>query len=209
VVGSEIPNVLEPGVAATLVVSEHVDVGIPVDIHTAVKMRLRSIHDLRPSPDEPSVWLPLDPQLLEVNFVGIDRRISDASETYVFDDDELPLLVFGHLSLLTPGDPIDIGGLLVPVPKTSGLLIEKLLTDRTGDKGDRDLLVALGLVLLASDEDLDELAAGYRSLEPDLRHAVRSNVTILSLLPGRVGMPDVEGNRERIAGLLRRLEAEA
>jgi hypothetical protein len=144
VVGSEIPNVLEHGAAATLVVSEDVDIGVPVDRHAAVRERLAAVVGLRPSPEEPSVWVPDDPRLLEVNFVGIDRNIHDASETYVLEDEVLPLLVFGYLSFLRASEPIEVEGLRVPVPRTAGLLLEKLLTDRTGEKGDRDLLVALG-----------------------------------------------------------------
>jgi hypothetical protein len=40
VVGSEVPNLLQPGVAATLVVSQDVDIGVPVARHAAVKARL-------------------------------------------------------------------------------------------------------------------------------------------------------------------------
>ena len=40
VVGSEVPNLLEPGAAATLVVSQDLDIGVPVDRHAAVKRRL-------------------------------------------------------------------------------------------------------------------------------------------------------------------------
>ena len=58
VVGSEVPNLLEPGAAATLVVSKDLDVGVPVDRHAAVKRRLDELVGLRPSKEEPSVWLP-------------------------------------------------------------------------------------------------------------------------------------------------------
>ena len=39
VVGSEVPNLLEPGAAATLVVSQGLDLGVPVSCHAAVKQR--------------------------------------------------------------------------------------------------------------------------------------------------------------------------
>jgi hypothetical protein len=89
VVGSEVPNLLEPGAAATLVLWKDLDVGVPVDRHAAVKRRL------------------------------------------------------------------------------------------------------------------DELVG----LRPDLRHAIRSNLTILSLLQPRPGMPDPTDRRADVAALLRRLEA--
>jgi hypothetical protein len=65
VVGSEVPNLLEPGAAATLVVSQDPDIGVAVDRRAAVKRRLpeRLLH-FQPSPDEPSVWTPRSPGLL-------------------------------------------------------------------------------------------------------------------------------------------------
>ena len=54
VVGSEVPNLLQPGVAATLVVSQDVDIGVPVSRHAALKRRLADLRGLHPSPDEPS-----------------------------------------------------------------------------------------------------------------------------------------------------------
>lgn len=113
VVGSEVPNLLEPDVAATLVVSQDVDLAIPVLRHAAV-MRGCAV--------------------CEVSI--------------------------------------------------------KLLTDRSGEKGERDLLVALGLLVLASEENLSEIDEIYASLAPELRHTVRSNLAILSLMEPRPGMPD-------------------
>jgi hypothetical protein len=206
VVGSEVPNLLEPGAAATLVVSQDLDIGVPVDCHAAVKRRLPELllHFL-PSPDEPSVWTPRSSGLLEVNFVGIDPK-QDPAEAYVLEDDQLPLLVFGALSLVAPGAEIDIAGTRIRVPRPAGLLLEKLVTDRTGEKGDRDLLVALGLLMTAGPADLDELDRAYRRLRPELRHTVRSNLTLLSLIEARTGMPDPRPRRADVAALLRRLE---
>jgi hypothetical protein len=206
VVGSEVPNLLEPGAAATLVVSQDLDVGVPVSCHAAVKRRLVEMADaFTPSPDEPSVWTPRSPELLEVNFVGIDPS-RDPADAYVFDDDQLPLLVFGALSLVTAGVAIEVGGTRVRVPRPAGLLLEKLVTDRTGDKGERDLLVALGLLMAAGPADFEELDAAYTRMRPELRHAVRSNLTVLSLLEPRLGMPDPRPWRAAIAAALRRLE---
>jgi hypothetical protein len=92
IVGSEVPNLLEPGVAATLLVSRDVDVGVPVNRHAAVKRRLDDLHGFRPSPEEPSVWLPDDPGLLEINFVGMESQ-GDPSNTSLLDDEQLPLLL--------------------------------------------------------------------------------------------------------------------
>jgi len=206
VVGSEVPNLLEPGAAATLVVSQDLDVGVPVAIHGAVKQRLGQLHGFEPSPDEPSVWTPRSPELLELNFVGMDPA-QDPAEAYVLEDDRLPLMVFGPLSLVAPGPEIDIEGTRVPLPRPAGLFLEKLVTDRTGEKGERDLLVALGLLSVAGPGDLDEIDETYRRLRPELRHALRSNLTILSLLGPRAGMPDPRPRRADVAALLRRLEA--
>jgi hypothetical protein len=207
VVGSEVPNLLEPGAAATLIVSQDLDIGVPVDCHAAVKQRLPELllHFL-PSEDEPSVWTPRARDLLEVNFVGIDYR-QDPTDAYMLEDDQLPLLVFGALSLVEPGAEIDIEGTRIRVPRTAGLLLEKLVTDRTGVKGERDLLVALGLIVTGGLADFDELDVVYRRLRPDLQHTVRSNLTILSLIEARTGMPDPRPQRAAIAALLRRLES--
>jgi hypothetical protein len=68
------------------------------------------------------------------------------------------------------------------------------------------LLVALGLLLTAVSTDFDELDAGYARLRPELRHAVRSNLTVLSLLEPRSGMPDPRPMRATVAAVLGRLE---
>jgi hypothetical protein len=133
--------------------------------------------------------------------------IVDPIDTYEKPDDRLPLMVFGPLSLLVPGVPVDADGLRVPVPRPAGLALEKLVTDRTGEKGDRDLLVVAGLLQLMSPADRAELEAQYRVLPPELRHQIRSNLSILSLLPTRPGMPDPQPMRAKVADLLQRLEA--
>ena len=133
VVGSEVPNLLEPGAAATLVVSQDLDIAVPVERHGAVKEKLVLLRGLRPSPDEPSVWVPDGPGLLEVNFVGMDS-CRDVTDTGVLEDERLPLLVFGPLALLRPApEPTMVEGLRVPLPRPAGLLLEKLVTDRTGE----------------------------------------------------------------------------
>ena len=206
VVGSEVPNLLERDAAATLVVSQDVDVAVPVSQVDAVKQWLPQLDGLRPSTEEPSVWVPERSDLLEVNFVGVDPRTCDSGDTYVLDDPVLPLMVFGLLSLLRPGRPVTIEGALVPLPRPAGLLLEKLATERSGEKGDRDLLVALGLILVTSEADLAETETQYHTLSPELRHAVRANLATLSLLDPRPALPDPRDHRERVAALRRRLE---
>jgi hypothetical protein len=205
VVGSEVPNLLEPNVAATLVVSQDLDVGVPVLQHAVVRQQLPLLTGFAPSTDEPSVWVPREAGLLELNFIGMDAT-QDPAEAYILDDDRLPLLVFGALSLVSPGLELHLAGTRLRLPRVAGLLLEKLITDRTGEKGERDLLVALGLVMAATSSDLEELGIAYRRLHPELRHVVVSNLTILSLLDARPGMPDPRPRREAMAALLRRLE---
>lgn len=204
VVGSEVPNLLEPDAAATLVVSQDLDLGIPVGRHAEVKRRLPALAGFRPSPDEPSVWVPVDPSLLELNFVGIDAA-RDLDEAVVLDDPDLPLLVFGALRLLAPGPEVEIGGARLRLPRPAGLLLEKLVTERTGEKGERDLLVALGLLILAGPGDLDEFVSMFEALAPDWRHAVVSNLTVLSLIEARAGMPDPTSRRAHVADVVARL----
>jgi len=206
VAGSEVPNLLEPDARSSLVVSQDVDIAIPVHRHAAVKERLHEVRGLTRSDEEPSVWLPADADLIEVNFIGMDTRGERAGETYVFEDEELPLLVFGQLSLLRPGKTLTIDDLRIPLPRPSGLLLEKLLTDRGGEKGDRDLLVALALLLVCEANDLAEIEVTYRALPPEQRYAARSGLSTLSLLEVRPSMPDPTPHRAGIAGLLARLE---
>lgn len=207
VVGSEVPNLMQPGAASTLVVSQDLDVGVPVHRHAEVKARLAHVaaNGYRPSEDEPSVWLPSDADLLELNFVGIDSSKRDASETYVLDDPELPLMVFGPLGFVSRAGIEAVDGIEVPLPRTVGLALEKLVTDRSGQKGDRDLLVALGLLIQMDALAIDELLSEIAALSPDLRHHIRSNLTLLSLLRPHRGMPDPIAGRRLVEALLDRL----
>jgi hypothetical protein len=206
VVGSEVPNLFEPGAAATLVVSQDLDIGVPVNGHAAVKRRLTElVADFVRSDDEPSVWTPRSQDLLEINFVGMDPD-QDPAGAYVLEDDQLPLLVFGALSLVVPGVEMELAGTRVRMPRPAGLLLEKLVTDRTGEKGDRDLLVAVALLMITGPADLEELDQVFRRLRPELRYVVRSNLTLLSLIEPRTGMPDPRPWRAAVAALLRRLE---
>ena len=205
-VGSDVPNLLEPGAASTLVVSQDLDVGVPANQHTAVKQQLGTLGEFHQSSEGPSVWTPRSPDLLEINFVGMDAA-QDPSEAYLIADEQLPLLVFGALSLVAPGGALEIAGTRIRMPRPAGLVLEKLVTDRTGEKGERDLLVALGLLFLATAADLDELDEAYRRLRPELRHVVRANLTLLSLLAPRAGMPDPRSGRADVSALLRRCEA--
>ncbi len=205
VVGSEVPNLLEPDAASTLVVSQDVDLAIPVSCHPDVKRRLDDIRGLHPSPDEPSVWLPDDPHLLELNFVGRDES-RDPDDTYVLEDARLPLMVFGPLALVREGGRVSVDDLDIPLPQLAGLALEKLVTERTGEKGERDLLVAVGLLATARPADVAAIVSGYDALSPELRHAVRSNLTVASLMRRHANMPDPERERARIIELLRRLE---
>lgn len=207
VAGSEVPNLLEPDARSSLVVSQDVDIAVPVDRHAAVKARLHELRGLARSGEEPSVWLPTVPDLIEVNFIGRDEHGSRAGETYIFEDDELPLLVFGQLSLLRQGKTITIEDLSIPLPRPAGLILEKLLTDRSGEKGDRDLLVALALLLVSEEHDFREVETLYRGLSPELRYTARSGLSTLSLLERTPSMPDPTPHRLLVAKLLGRLEA--
>lgn len=207
--GSEVPNLLEPGAASTLVVSQDVDLVVPVPVHHEVCARLPLIEGLHPSEAEPSVWLPDEEgPLIEVNFIGQDPTIVDPADTYVFEAPQLPLLVFGPLSLLRPAPPVSFGGVMVPVPSRAGLLLEKLLTDRVSLKGTRDLLVVAGLLLHADEAEVEEVVQGYARLDEELRYAIRSNLIVLSLLDGLPDMPDPRPLRGRVRGLIERLDRE-
>ena len=206
VIGSEVPNLLQPDAASTLVVSQDIDIGVPVARLGDVKAALHEVTDLEPSEEEPSVWLPLHKDLIEVNFVGMDPDTQDATNAFVFEDPELPLLVFGGLSLLRQGRTLLLEDLEIPLPRPAGLLLEKLLTERTAEKGERDLLVVVGLLVVMNNTDFEDLEQEYANLPEELRYAVCSNLTVLSLMHGLDDMPDPRPQRARIAALLARLE---
>ena len=206
VVGSQVPNLLQPDAAATLVVSQDVDLAVPVDRLDRIKARLREVEGLVRSTEEPSIFVPTSAALVEANFLGLDPAIRDGSETYVLEDPELPLMVFGPMGLLRPGPVIDIEGLRIPLPRTADLMLEKLLTDRTGEKGARDLLVVAGLLAAARPADLDEMVSVVGTLPADSRHTVQSNLTLLSLIEAHVGMPDPLPFRAQVRDLLARIE---
>ena len=48
----------------------------------------------------------------------------------------------------SPGAVLDLRDLEVPLPRRAGLLLEKLLTERVAEKGARDLLVVVGLLVV-------------------------------------------------------------
>jgi hypothetical protein len=206
VVGSEVPNLLQPAVAATLVVSQDVDVAVPVARVEAIKRRLGELRELVQSEEEPSVFVPVSERLIEANLLGLDPNIREPGETYVLEDPELPLMVFGPLGHVRPGPVIDVEGTRVPLPRIAGLMLEKLLTDRTGEKGARDLLVVAGLLEVASSADLAELIALARDLPAESVHALRSSLTVLSLMESQPGMPDPVPFRSSIAEILRSVE---
>lgn len=204
--GSQVPNLLEPDMAATLVVSQDVDLVIPVSRHSQVKEVLEGLRGYTPSSDEPSVWLPDDEHLLEMNFIGLDPSLRESSDTYVLDDERLPLLVFGLLSHLQEGMLLRVGDFRARLPRPAGLMIEKLLTERAGLKGQRDLLVALGLLLVSRREDIDEIVEHFAGLSDEQRKIVIGSLTILSLMASVPDMPDPARAREEIATLIERLE---
>ncbi len=206
IVGSEVPNLLEPDAASTLVVSQDVDLAVPVDRVDAVKRSLGALHRLVRSAEEPSVYLPTSPELIEVNFLGLDSRIREAGETYVLEDAKLPLMVFGPLGLLRPGPLVEVEGLRLPLPRTADLIVEKLLTDRPAEKGARDLLVVAGLLATASGATLDGAASVAAGLSAEARHAICSSLATLSLMDARPGMPDPVPVRHHVQRLLKAIE---
>ena len=200
------PNLLEPNAAATLVVSQDVDLVIPVTAHHEVRDALAGVAGYKASAEEPSVWLPDDPERLEINFIGRDPRVHETSDSYVLDDSKLPLLVFGLLSLLEEGTTVDTAGVRVRVPRPAGLMVEKLLTERAGLKGERDLLVAMGLLMQCNEFDFREVGTLFEALSPDARNMLLANLMLLSLMHPVPHMPDPSRGRDEVRSLIARLE---
>jgi hypothetical protein len=85
-------------------------------------------------------------------------------------------------------------------------MAEKLLTDRTDEKGARDLLVVAGMLNAVTPDDLDELVRVSAGLSAESRHTICSALTVLSLMEVRPGMPDPAPVREMVASILSRIE---
>ena len=100
---------------------------------------------------------------------------------------------------------MEVEGVRVPLPRPAGLLMEKLLTERSGLKGERDLLVALGLLMTSSEPDVDEFADLFRRLSADTRTMLLANLALLSLMEPLPEMPDPHRGRELIEALIVRL----
>lgn len=193
--------------ASSLVVSEDLDLGIPGHAHGEVEARLSDMSLFAPFDEELSVWLPQADGLLELNFVGLPELGTPLSALYPVEGKRMNMLVFGTLGLLRPGKVLEIDGLRIPMPQRAGGMLEKLVSERSGLKRDRDLLVVLGILMNADEDDVAQLAEAYASLPDELRHSVRGNLTLLSLLQPVPGMPDPLGQRARVHDLLCRLEA--
>jgi hypothetical protein len=207
--GSQVPNLLQPDAASTLVVSQDVDLVVPVGSHHDVRDALSHVTGYAPSEHEPSVWLPDDPNRLEINFIGSDPGLREATDSYVLEDAKLPLLVFGLLGFLRQGAVIEAGGIRARLPKPAGLLVEKLLTERAGLKGERDLLVALGLLMQCGESDLIEIEELFRAVSDDAKSMLLGNLAVLSLMRPVPDMPDPARGRESVDALLARLRLEA
>ncbi len=205
--GSQVPNLLQPDAASTLVVSQDVDLVVPVAAHQQVRDVLNRVTGYEPSPREPSVWLPDDAQRLEINFIGRDPGVRESADSYVLEDARLPLLVFGLLGFLREGALIEASGVRVRIPRPAGLLVEKLLTERMGLKGERDLLVALGLLIQCDEPDLVEVTELFQRLPPDARTMLLGNLAVLSLMRPLPGMPDPIRGRAAVEAILARLQA--
>src|SRR5205823_2259125 len=107
------------------------------------------------------------------------------------------------------GTAVEAGGVRVPLPRPAGLLIEKLLTERSGLKGERDLLVALGLLMHCTEPDVVEVTQLFQQLPPDARTTLLANLALLSLMRPLPQMPDPVRGRELVEALLARLKERA
>jgi hypothetical protein len=104
------------------------------------------------------------------------------------------------------GALLRLEGLRALLPRPAGLMIEKLLTERSGIKGERDLLVALGLLQVSTEDDWSEFVRLAGDLSAEQRHGMVSNLTVLSLMKPMAEMPDPTVMRQEIARLITRLE---
>jgi len=205
--GSQVPNLLQPDAASTLVVSQDIDLVVPVAAHAQVRTALARVSGYEPSAAEPSVWLPQDSERLEISFIGRDPDLRETADSYVLDDSKLPLLVFGLLNFLREGAVVEAGGVRVPLPRPAGLLMEKLLTERSGLKGERDLLVALGLLMTGNESDVAEFEELFERLPNDARTMVIANLSVLSLMQPLPDMPDPRRGRALVEALIDRLRS--
>ncbi|MEW5692344.1 MAG: hypothetical protein AB1765_03500 [Candidatus Hydrogenedentota bacterium] len=183
IIGSEVPNLIRINKKVDLFVSEDIDVGIPVlkfkIIKSGIKRLLKKYYVSR---DEPSILCPKTNELLEINFLGIDKNLDDLDDVYIFRDGLVSFIVFGTLSLIK-GKKVSINGMKVILAEPASLLVEKLLTERSHIKGERDIIVA-GLLLEVIDikKEMKHILAMINALNKDKRYLIQDNLSTLILI---------------------------
>lgn len=109
------------------------------------------------------------------------------------------------LATLRAVEPIlDVPGVLVAGSEVPNLLEANAAATLVVSQ---DVDLAIPVAAHEAPADFDQLERTYLGLPIELRHQVRSNLTILSLLDARPGMPDPRPQRPAVDALLRRLEA--
>jgi hypothetical protein len=109
IVGSEVPNLLQPDAASTLVVSQDVDLAVAVDQLQSIKPLLRQVRDLVPSVEEPSVFVPKSPELIEAKLLGLDPAVRDPRAHTFRSHPECVLFVDeARLSMVASREPIPV-----------------------------------------------------------------------------------------------------
>ena len=72
-------------------------------------------------------------------------------------------------------------------------------------KGERDLLVALGLLMHCGESDVAEVTELFQQLPGDARATLFANLAVLSLMRPLPAMPDPVRGRDLVEALLARL----
>lgn len=145
IIGSEIPNIIylsENIDELNLFVSQDIDIGIPVELADKIIERLTNLLEFYfKSNDEPSVLIPKSVEYLEINFLGIDKKLKNLDDVYIFENKNLSFMVFGNLSLIERQE-ILLAGTKFFIAEPVSLIFEKLLSERNYIKLERDLYVA-------------------------------------------------------------------
>ncbi|HPG30593.1 MAG TPA: hypothetical protein PKY81_14515 [bacterium] len=183
IIGSEVPNILSLSNDiddSNLFVSQDIDIGIPVKLADNVKFYLTYLEQYyTKSIFEPSVFLPNTEEYLEINFLGIDKRLYNFDEVYIYDNDNLSFMVFGNLSLIE-SQRIIVDGNELNIAEPISLIFEKLLSERNYIKIERDLyVVALLLKNVSIDYLKNRISEISKKLDKERKLLILDNLILM------------------------------
>ncbi|MBE7439598.1 MAG: hypothetical protein HS115_14165 [Spirochaetales bacterium] len=205
VIGSEVPNLSRIHSGADLFVSQDIDLAVPIENLERTDEQIPMLFEhYRQSSDEPSILLPRDDARLEINFLGVDFRSQDLDDISLHRGRHISFLAFGTLTLIKPVD-LTIEKHRFRVAEHRSLFLEKILTERSSIKGERDLYVAaLVFKEIQSPQEIIHMREDILALDSERKFFASDNLASLILMIEK-GHPDLRNSvsllKELLAGV--------